>query len=191
MSAAADEARQLESGAAALGVSLDARAVGLLLVFLERIYAWNRSAGLTTVARSDAVRLHLLDSLSIVPFLPASGAIVDLGSGAGLPGIPVAIALANASVTLVEARRRKASFLAESALIALVGGVIGALIALPVNGMVTSTTNWASFSEIAFSFRITPGLLLSGLVFALVMGLVGGFFPARRAAKQPVIQALR
>jgi putative ABC transport system permease protein len=84
-----------------------------------------------------------------------------------------------------------ASFLLESALIALVGGVIGALIALPVNGMVTSTTNWASFSEIAFSFRITPGLLLSGLAFAVVMGLVGGFFPARRAAKQPVVQALR
>ena len=84
-----------------------------------------------------------------------------------------------------------ASFLAESALIALVGGVLGALIALPVNGMVTSTTNWASFSEIAFSFRITPGLLLSGLVFALVMGLIGGFFPARRAARQPVVQALR
>jgi ABC-type lipoprotein release transport system permease subunit len=84
-----------------------------------------------------------------------------------------------------------ASFLAESALIALVGGVLGALIALPVNGMVTSTTNWASFSEIAFSFRITPALLLSGLVFALVMGLVGGFFPARRAARQPVVQALR
>jgi putative ABC transport system permease protein len=84
-----------------------------------------------------------------------------------------------------------ASFLAESALIALLGGVIGALIALPVNGMVTSTTNWASFSEIAFAFRITPGLLLSGILFALVMGLVGGFFPARRAAKQPVVQALR
>jgi ABC-type lipoprotein release transport system permease subunit len=84
-----------------------------------------------------------------------------------------------------------ASFLAESALIALVGGVLGALIALPVNGMVTSTTNWASFSEIAFSFRITPGLVLSGLVFALVMGLIGGFFPARRAARQPVVQALR
>ena len=52
-----------------------------------------------------------------------------------------------------------ASFLAESALIAVVGGVIGALLALPINGMVTSTTNWASFSEIAFTFRVTPGLL--------------------------------
>lgn len=84
-----------------------------------------------------------------------------------------------------------ASFLAESALIAAVGGVIGALLALPINGLVTSTTNWASFSELAFSFRVTPGLLLAGLVFAVVMGLVGGFFPARRAARMPVVQALR
>ena len=84
-----------------------------------------------------------------------------------------------------------ASFLAESALIAVVGGIIGALMALPINGLVTSTTNWASFSEIAFSFRVTPGLLLAGLIFAVVMGVIGGFFPARRAAKQPVVQALR
>ena len=83
------------------------------------------------------------------------------------------------------------SFLIESAVIAAIGGVVGCLIALPVNGIVTSTTNWASFSEVAFSFRITPGLLLAGLVFAVVMGVLGGFFPARRAAKMPVIEALR
>jgi putative ABC transport system permease protein len=83
------------------------------------------------------------------------------------------------------------SFLAESALIALVGGVLGCLMALPVNGIVTSTTNWASFSEIAFSFRITPGLLLAGICFSLVMGLIGGFFPARRAAKMLVVQGIR
>ncbi len=84
-----------------------------------------------------------------------------------------------------------ASFLVESALIAIVGGVIGALLALPVNGIVTSTTNWASFSEIAFSFRITPVLLLAGLIFAVVMGLAGGFFPAWRAARMQVVEALR
>jgi putative ABC transport system permease protein len=84
-----------------------------------------------------------------------------------------------------------ASFLAESALIALIGGIIGCLLALPINGVVTSTTNWASFSEIAFAFRVTPGLLLAGIIFAVAMGLVGGFFPARRASKLPVIQALR
>ncbi|HVD04468.1 MAG TPA: FtsX-like permease family protein [Gemmatimonadaceae bacterium] len=84
-----------------------------------------------------------------------------------------------------------ASFLTESALIAFVGGIVGCLLALPINGVVTSTTNWASFSEIAFAFRVTPKLLLSGILFAVVMGVVGGFFPARRASKLPVIQALR
>ena len=83
------------------------------------------------------------------------------------------------------------SFLAESAVIAFIGGVIGCLLALPINGVVTSTTNWSSFSEVAFAFRVTPGLLLSGLIFSVVMGIVGGFFPARRAAKMPVVQALR
>jgi len=56
---------------------------------------------------------------------------------------------------------------------------------------VTSTTNWASFSEIAFSFRVTPLLLLNGFLFAVVMGLIGGFFPAWRAARLRVVQALR
>jgi ABC-type lipoprotein release transport system permease subunit len=84
-----------------------------------------------------------------------------------------------------------ASFLAESAIIAFIGGVVGCLLALPINGVVTSTTNWASFSEIAFAFRVTPQLLLAGLTFAVVMGVVGGFFPARRASKMPVVQALR
>jgi ABC-type lipoprotein release transport system permease subunit len=84
-----------------------------------------------------------------------------------------------------------ASFLAEAAIIAAIGGLIGCLIALPVNGLVASTTNWSSFSEIAFSFRVTPGLLLAGFIFAVVMGVVGGFFPARRAAMLPVVQALR
>lgn len=83
------------------------------------------------------------------------------------------------------------SFLAESAVIAFAGGVLGCVMALPINGVVTSTTNWASFSEIAFAFRVTPQLLLWGVVFAVVMGLVGGFFPARSASRMPVVQALR
>jgi putative ABC transport system permease protein len=84
-----------------------------------------------------------------------------------------------------------ASFLTESAAIALLGGIAGGLLALPINGIVTSTTNWNSFSEVAFAFRVTPGLLLGGVVFAVVMGVVGGFFPAWRAARLQVVQALR
>ncbi len=83
------------------------------------------------------------------------------------------------------------SFLLEAVVIALLGGLVGCLLTLPINGIVTSTTNWNSFSEVAFAFRVTPRLLLNGLIFAVVMGLLGGFFPARRAAKQLVAQALR
>jgi ABC-type lipoprotein release transport system permease subunit len=83
------------------------------------------------------------------------------------------------------------SFLVEAVVIALLGGLLGCLLVLPVNGIVTSTTNWQSFSEVAFAFRVTPVLLLSGVTFAVVMGAIGGFFPALRAARLPVIQALR
>ncbi|MDQ3224020.1 MAG: ABC transporter permease, partial [Gemmatimonadota bacterium] len=100
-------------------------------------------------------------------------------------------AASRATQAAARAQAAESRILAESALIALVGGIVGALLALPINGIVTSTTNWASFSEIAFSFRVTPGLLLAGICFALVMGLVGGFFPAWRAARMPVVQALR
>jgi ABC-type antimicrobial peptide transport system permease subunit len=83
------------------------------------------------------------------------------------------------------------SFLLESVLIAGLGGALGCLVALPINGLVTSTTNWASFSEVAFAFRVTPALLVNGMIFALVMGVIGGLLPARRAAKQQVVDALR
>ena len=83
------------------------------------------------------------------------------------------------------------SFMFEAVMIALLGGIIGCVMVLPINGLLTSTTNWTSFSEIAFSFRITPQLLLNGLIFAVVMGVIGGFFPALRAARQTVATALR
>ena len=83
------------------------------------------------------------------------------------------------------------AFLVESIALALVGGAIGCLLALPVHGMSTGTTNVASFSEVAFKFRITPGLLAGGLAFSAFMGAVGGLLPALRAARIPVTRALR
>ena len=83
------------------------------------------------------------------------------------------------------------SFVFESILIAMLGGALGCLLALPVNGLTTGTTNFATFSEVAFNFRVTPGLLLSGGVFAAFMGLLGGLFPAWRAAHENIVTALR
>jgi putative ABC transport system permease protein len=83
------------------------------------------------------------------------------------------------------------AFLAESVALALIGGVIGCLLALPVHGLSTGTTNMSSFSEVAFKFRITPALLAGGLMFAALMGAAGGLLPALRAARIPIARALR
>jgi putative ABC transport system permease protein len=68
---------------------------------------------------------------------------------------------------------------------------LGCVAVLPLNGLTTSTMNFQTFSNLAFAFKITPQLLLQGVIFALVMGVVGGLLPAIRAAAQPVATALR
>jgi putative ABC transport system permease protein len=83
------------------------------------------------------------------------------------------------------------AFLAESITLALIGGVIGCALALPIHGLSTGTTNFSSFSEVAFKFRITPALLAGGMLFAALMGAAGGLLPAIRAARIPVARALR
>ena len=83
------------------------------------------------------------------------------------------------------------SFLIEAVLVALVGGVLGCLAVLPLNGLTTGTVNWQTFSHLAFAFRITPLLLAGGLLFAALMGILGGVPPAIRAVRRPVAQALR
>jgi putative ABC transport system permease protein len=83
------------------------------------------------------------------------------------------------------------AFLAESVALAIIGGVIGCIIALPVHGLSTGAMNMTSFSELAFKFRITPGLLGAGLLFSAIMGAAGGLLPAIRAARIPVARALR
>jgi len=83
------------------------------------------------------------------------------------------------------------SFMLESLVLAILGGIVGCLLALPVNGISTGTLNFASFSEVVFKFRITPKLMLEGIVFAAVMGTIGGLLPARLAARTLIIRALR
>jgi putative ABC transport system permease protein len=83
------------------------------------------------------------------------------------------------------------SFLIEALLISFVGGGIGCLAVLPLNGLTTSTMNFQTFSNLAFAFKITPELLAKGIFFALTMGLIGGLLPAVRAASGPVASALR
>jgi putative ABC transport system permease protein len=81
-------------------------------------------------------------------------------------------------------------FVLESVTLAMVGGVLGCALALPANGL-TGATSGANWAELAFAFRTTPPVLGAGLVFAALLGLLGGFLPALRAARLPIASALR
>jgi putative ABC transport system permease protein len=90
-------------------------------------------------------------------------------------------------------RRRSilASFLFESVVLCLMGGILGCLATLPLNGLSTGTANWATFSELTFEFRFGPSVLMRGVLMALIMGLLGGLFPAIRAVRMGIVDALR
>jgi putative ABC transport system permease protein len=83
------------------------------------------------------------------------------------------------------------SFLIESVVLGIAGGIAGCLLALPVNGISTGTMNMNAFAEVIFQFKVTPLLMLEGIAFAAAMGGLGGALPARLASRVPIVQALR
>lgn len=83
------------------------------------------------------------------------------------------------------------SFLIESLLLSLSGGLLGCLLALPLNSVTTGIGSFVTFSEIAFNFRVGPDVMLIGIIFALIVGAIGGLFPARMAARREILSALR
>jgi len=84
-----------------------------------------------------------------------------------------------------------AAFLGEALLLGLLGGIAGLIGASLMQAMSISTTNFQTFAEIAFSFTLTPGIVVASLIFALAMGFIGGFLPAARAARMKIVDALR
>ncbi len=83
------------------------------------------------------------------------------------------------------------SFLLESLVLAVAAGALGILLAMPINGLSTTFGNFLTFSTLAFSFHVTFAIVIEALIFAAVMGVVGGWLPARQAMKMPVVDALR
>jgi putative ABC transport system permease protein len=165
-----------------LAAAIDADPRLQLTVKRERDYYAEQSQGMTTVIRV---------------FGGFVTAILSIGAMFGaMNTMYAAVAYRTREVGTLRAlgfprSRIVLAFLVESMALALIGGVIGCVLALPVHGLSTGTTNTASFSEVAFKFRITPALLAAGLVFSVVMGAAGGLLPALRAARIPVSRALR
>jgi len=106
----------LGQGLAELGLKLASPACETLLAYLDLLQKWNRVYNLTAVREPERMLYqHLLDCLAVIPHLTGSN-LLDVGSGAGLPGIPVAIALPRLPVTLLESNHKKAAFLRQAAI---------------------------------------------------------------------------
>jgi putative ABC transport system permease protein len=155
---------------------------------------------LTVTAKSE-IAYYADQSKMITTLINVLGFMV-----AGVMGIGAVFGALNTMYSAISARNREIatlraigfggidvviSFVLESLLIALLGGVLGALLILPIHGYTASTINWQTFSHLSFAFSITPEIIVKGLVFALMMGFLGGFFPALRAARRPIAPALR
>ena len=113
----------LQQGIAELGLPLPPSATERLMDYLRLLEKWNRVYNLTAI-REDTkwVSHHLLDSLAVVPHLPP-GRIVDVGSGAGLPGIPIAVACPDRQVTLLDSNQKKGAFLTQASTELALGNV--------------------------------------------------------------------
>jgi putative ABC transport system permease protein len=83
------------------------------------------------------------------------------------------------------------SFFLESLLLSAIGGLIGCLLVLPLNNITTGLGNFITFSETSFSFRVTPLIMATGVLFAIFLGAIGGILPARMAARKEILNALR
>lgn len=106
---------RIDEGARAMDLALSSEAIARCAEYLRLIEKWNRVHNLTAVRETEQmVVLHLLDSLSLLPHLAAARSLLDVGSGAGLPGIPVAIARPDLAVTLLDASRKKTVFLEQA-----------------------------------------------------------------------------
>lgn len=104
----------LQRGAKELGVSLGSEGLARLIQYVALLDKWNRVYNLTAIRDAEKiVSMHLLDCLAVVPYLRGSR-ILDVGSGAGLPGIPIALAMSSIQVTLLDSSQKKAAFLRQA-----------------------------------------------------------------------------
>lgn len=106
----------LQQGLQKLNIEVDKNKIGTLLAFIKLLAKWNKAYNLTSVRnKEDMTRLHILDSLAILPYIKG-GTVADIGTGAGIPGIPLAIFLPEVHFTLVDSNSKKTRFVQQAIL---------------------------------------------------------------------------
>ena len=184
----------LKDGAKEVGVSLNQQMIQMFLVYLKELKEWNQKINLTSLKEDETIIIrHFIDSLSLVPYLPKKGSLLDLGSGAGFPGIPVKIVRPSLKVTLLEATRKKVSFQRH---------LIRALGLSQIHVIQGRAERLKTGSALTLSFDIVTSRALSKLEKFLVLGepfvKKGGYLVAMKGrqaeeelkASREVIKAL-
>jgi putative ABC transport system permease protein len=151
-------------------------------VLTEKEYLTSQTAALSFVLRGLGFFLAVVMGTAAV-FTATNTMLAALASRTYEIGILLSLGYRPYAIFL--------SFLFESLVLGVAGGAVGVLLALPLNGVDTGAMNFQTFTEVAFAFRVTPEVLVTAVVFALILGLVGGTWPALRAASMRPTEAMR
>lgn len=176
----------LRTGLATLGIALPETAIDKLLDYVELLLKWNQTYNLTAIRDGDEmVPQHLLDSLAILPYLKDVQRLADIGSGAGLPGIPLAIACPELAVTLIESVQKKSAFQQQAKIalgLANVSIYSGRIEELKLKSNTSFDAVVArAFSDLSLLTKAAAPLLRAeGRIFAMK-----GTYPAEEAAALP------
>ena len=178
-----DNRQKLQSGLKEMGLDLSGEQQDKLLAYVEMLKKWNKTYNLTALRdESQIISHHLLDSLTLPPYLEGAQTMLDVGSGGGQPGIPAAVCRPNLQITLLDANTKKTSFLQQAAIelelknVRVVSGRVEA-----VQGLQADVITSRAFAELADFVNWTAHLLQDGGCWAAMKGV----YPAAEIDRLP------
>ena len=178
-----DNRQKLQSGLKEMGLDLSGGQQDKLLAYVKMLKKWNKTYNLTALRdESQIISHHLLDSLTLPPYLESAQTMLDVGSGGGQPGIPAAVCRPNLQITLLDANTKKTSFLQQAAIelelknVRVVSGRVEA-----VQGLRADVITSRAFAELAYFVNWTAHLLQDGGCWAAMKGV----YPAAEIDRLP------
>ncbi len=178
-----DNRQKLQSGLKEMGLDLSGEQQDKLLAYVEMLKKWNKTYNLTALHdESRIINHHLLDSLTLPPYLEGAQTMLDVGSGGGQPGIPAAVCRPDLQITLLDANTKKTSFLQQAAIelelknVRVVSGRVEA-----VQGLRADVITSRAFAELADFVNWTAHLLQDGGCWAAMKGV----YPAAEIDRLP------
>ena len=178
-----DNRQKLQSGLKEMGLDLSGEQQDKLLAYVEMLKKWNKTYNLTALRdESQIISHHLLDSLTLPPYLEGAQTMLDVGSGGGQPGIPAAVCRPDLQITLLDANTKKTSFLQQAAIelelknVRVVSGRVEA-----VQGLRADVITSRAFAELADFVNWTAHLLKDGGRWVAMKGV----YPEEEIAKLP------